>query len=116
MSSQFKININVNNKSNVESDLAAKKTKILKAWGIKWQEIVTKIITQKGIIDTGALKNSMSTRYRTAQGILQVGTNIEYAKAHELGTSEIKARPYLKPSVMEYKDTYENIAKSILEE
>jgi len=114
MASNFKIDIKVNNRRNYESALTAKKAKILKAWGIKWQELVTKIITQKKIVDTGRLRASMD--YKVGDSKVTVGTNVTYGKFIELSTSKQPARPFLKPSVMEYKDTYKKIAKSILEE
>jgi phage gpG-like protein len=110
----FTIRITTNNRSNIEAQLLAKKRRILIAWGIKWQGLVTKIITQKRIVDTGRLRASMD--YKVKESKVIVGTNVEYSSQHELGLNGHRARPFIKPSLMDYKESYSSIAKGILEE
>ena len=38
-----------------------------------------------------------------------VGTNVEYGRAIELGTSKITARPYIRPSIENHLSKYEEI-------
>jgi phage gpG-like protein len=110
----FTIRMTTNNRSTIEAQLLAKKRRILVAWGIKWQELATKIIVTKRLVDTGRLKNSMD--YKVKESKVIVGTVVEYAAQHELGLNGHRARPFIKPSLMDYKASYASIAKGILEE
>lgn len=91
-----------------------KKQKILTAIGLKAISIWTKIINLKGVVDTGHFKNTNS--YEVNDKSVSVGAIVEYAPYLELGTSKMKARPTLKPTILEYKDSYKKIAKQIWEE
>lgn len=124
-----------NNKSEVESDLKIKEQKILYAIGLKWQEICTKIITRNGIVDTGRLRASLTFITSTKRGgpisfapnskpsdflkgssggkEVIVGSNVVYALRQEI---ENKKGAFLKPSILNYREDYENVTKSILEE
>ena len=52
-------------------------------------------------VDTGALRDSILHEYdsSTKSEIIGVPERIDYGKYQELGTSKMKAQPYLKPSV-----------------
>lgn len=64
-------------------------------------------------VDTGRLRNSIS---HSAQGnTAYIGTNVEYARYVELGTSRQKAQPYLKPAATEHGDEYKEIVKNELQ-
>lgn len=83
----------------------------LEAYGNNWLKIVDRIIVQKDIIETGALRESMSfevdkdkvevtcgvKRGFTAHGRLPEN----YAIYQELGTARIRARPFIVPSIQE---------------
>ena len=105
----------------------------LEAIGIQAESDVVKVITEKRIVDTGRLRDSIT--YKTARGgdsakgaarsgdevqgspdkdSVYIGTNVEYAAYHEYGTSRIVARPYLKPGIMNNLSTYKEIAKKML--
>lgn len=43
-----------------------------------------------------------------------VGTNVEYASCVEFGTTRMRARPYLKPALMNHIDEYKTIAQTEL--
>lgn len=43
-----------------------------------------------------------------------VGTNVEYAPYVEFGTTRMRARPYLKPALMNHIDEYKTIAQTEL--
>lgn len=38
-----------------------------------------------------------------------IGTNVDYAAVNELGGSKMKARPYLKPAIENYREKYKQI-------
>lgn len=115
----------------VKSEFKAKKTKILYAMGLKWLEICTKIITRNGIVDTGRLRASLSfitpkdnggngafknedkINGRAEEDNLIVGSNVKYASRQELTN---KKGSFIRPSVLNYKEDYKNIAETILKE
>lgn len=100
------------NTGRAKSEFNAKRTRILNAIGLKWQEIVVKIINQKGIVDTGALRNSMTFRLNGSDSIT-VGSPKEYATKQEFTNRKGK---FLEPSLLQHKDTYKKIAENILKE
>lgn len=53
--------------------------------------------------DTGELHGSITTVENSSRAVtrFEVGANVEYAKHLELGTSKIKPRPFLGPSLAE---------------
>ena len=65
-------------------------------------------------VDTGALRNSITTSGRTTADGAQasVGTSLEYAPYVELGTSRASAQPYLQPSLQKNKRTAQQIVVS----
>lgn len=64
-------------------------------------------------VDTGRLRNSI-THAVIDENSVAIGTNVEYAIYQELGTSKMKAQPYLKPAVMEHLNEYKEIAESAM--
>lgn len=44
-----------------------------------------------------------------------IGSNVEYATYVELGTSKMKAQPYIKPAVADHADEYKQIARAMME-
>ena len=64
-------------------------------------------------VDTGRLRNSIS--HTVSDDTAYIGTNVEYARYVELGTSRQKAQPYLKPAATEHTAEYKAIMKSIME-
>ena len=65
-------------------------------------------------VDTGNLRNSITHQYSTNEQAEYVGTPVEYAAYVELGTSRMKAQPYLKPAVMDHVDELKRIAEAAL--
>ena len=47
--------------------------------------------------------------------IVYIGTNVEYAKYVELGTSRQAAKPFLKPAAADHADEYRRIFKAALD-
>lgn len=64
-------------------------------------------------VDTGRLRNSITHAiFDGEEPYVIIGSNVEYAKNVELGTSTQKAQPYLKPAAQDHKDTYQRIMNS----
>lgn len=127
-------NVNIKFEDNskfIKSEFEVKKNKILYAMGLKWLEICTKIITVNGIVDTGRLRASLSfitpiesggngaietgddITGRSEEGSIIVGSNVKYAAKQELTN---KKGSFIKPSILDYKEDYKEIAKTILKE
>lgn len=72
--------------------------------------------SKSGYIRTGRLRNSIGYGVDTDEPAVYIGSNVEYAPYVELGTSKMRARPFLKPAVEnyagEYKDLLEQAMKS----
>lgn len=112
-----------------------KKKKILYAWGLKWQSLCTQIITRNRIVITGRLRSSLTfiTPNKVGAPIsrvadsknsdflngsapedsLIVGSNVQYASKQELNNPK---GAFVKPAIMNYRDTYKNIAQQIMRE
>lgn len=65
-------------------------------------------------VDTGRLRNSIT--HAVEGDAVYIGTNVEYAPYVELGTSRMKARPFLGPAAenhgQEYKELFEAAMKN----
>lgn len=127
------------NSNKFKTELNRKRMKLTYAIGLKWLEICTKIITVNGIVDTGRLRASLSfiTPYQSSgansfsgsaedskasdrirgksgeDGVVIVGSNVKYASKQELTN---KKGAFLKPSITDYKQDYEEVTKAILKE
>lgn len=96
-------------------------------------------ITSYPAVDTGRLRNSITfaisgekantTTYTdNNKGVynysgtapddkekaVYIGTNVEYGKHVELGTSKMEARPFLKPAATEHSEEYKRIMEAAL--
>lgn len=78
--------ISADNSEAVLQELSTKLEAILEAWGIQGVGAVQDIITSESRIDTGAMRNSISYQVDLNDQSVMIGTNIEYAIYHELGT------------------------------
>lgn len=98
-------------KDNVEeclTALAKAKKRGLDAIGATAEGYAKKICP----VDTGRLRNSIS---HTQDGDnAYIGTNVEYAPYVELGTSRMKAQPYLRPAATEHNDEYKALMEASL--
>lgn len=65
-------------------------------------------------VDTGRLRNSIS--HAVEGDAVYIGTNVEYAPYVELGTSRMRARPFLGPAAenhgQKYKELFEAAMKN----
>lgn len=67
-------------------------------------------------VDTGYLRNSI-THETSVDGTAYaavIGTNTEYAKHVEMGTSKQRAQPYLKPAAADHAGKYAAIFREAL--
>lgn len=78
--------ISADNTEAVLQELSTKLEAILEAWGIQGVGAVQDIITSESRIDTGAMRNGISHQVDLKDQSVLIGTNVEYAIYHELGT------------------------------
>lgn len=60
-------------------------------------------------VDTGNLRNSLTSEVDSADKSVIIGTPVEYAPFVEYGTSRQRAQPYLRPAVENHMDEYKRI-------
>ena len=65
-------------------------------------------------VRTGRLRNSLTHAVAMNEKAVYIGSAVEYAAYVELGTSRMRARPYLRPAVANYTDEYKNLIKQAL--
>jgi HK97 gp10 family phage protein len=65
-------------------------------------------------VDTGRLRNSITNAVRVDEKSVYIGSNVSYAAFVELGTSRMKARPYLKPAATQHSAEYKSLAEQAL--
>ena len=63
--------------------------------------------------DTGRLRASLT--HLVDDRSVTIGTNVEYGKYQELGTSKMEAQPFLWPAIVNNIDEYKDILRSELE-
>ena len=64
-------------------------------------------------VDTGRLRGSIT--HLVDDRSVTIGTNVEYGKYQELGTSKMKAQPFLWPAIVNNIDEYKDILRNELE-
>ena len=110
MADNISLRITANNVDKVQGDLKFKKRKILTAFGIKWQSMVTPLVPVK----TGALRQSMT--YELKGDILIVGSAKEYAPKINNGFKGYKGKKFLERTTAQKSAVYEKIAEKIFKE
>lgn len=68
----------------------------------------------KTYIRTGRLRNSLTHSVAMNEKAVYIGSAVGYAAPVELGTSRMRARPYLRPAVTNYTDEYKSLIKQAL--
>ena len=101
------------NSSKFKQETNDKVGQILTAIGLKAVTIWQKEITSLKIVDTGRFRNSTTSEVNRSDKSVTIGSNVFYARYLELGTSRMKARPSLKNTIMNYRDSYKKIAEQI---
>ena len=126
------------NSSLILAELERKKTAILEAIGTQAEAHAKLNITNAGRVDTGRMRNSIS--HTVVGDTAFIGSNLEYAVWHEVGTGiyaddgkgrkspwaykdskgvwhntkGLKPIHFLRNAISEHKDEYEQIAVNIL--
>lgn len=65
-------------------------------------------------VDTGRLRNSITHEVRMDEKSAYIGSNVEYAAFVEMGTTRMKARPYLRPAATNHTEEYKSLVKQAL--
>lgn len=65
-------------------------------------------------VDTGRLRNSITSAVDSGEKAAYIGTNVEYAPYVEFGTSRQKAQPFLTPAAQNHGEEYRAILESEL--
>ncbi len=141
MARQPGIDVNItDNSDEVRRAFSEALEKALMEMGIEAEAHAKEIITAKGAIDTGRLRNSITwaiggekanissysadrgegggtyegTAPKRSEPAVYIGTNVEYAPWVEAGTSRMAKRPFLRPAVMDFRDEYKEILENNL--
>lgn len=69
---------------------------------------------KSGYVRTGRLKNSLTHAIAPDEGAVYIGSNVEYAAFVEIGTTKMKARPYLRPAATQYTEQYKELVEMAL--
>lgn len=91
----------------------------IRAWllavGMDASSTTQKIINDIPLVDTGRLKNSIYPVITQPHSI-DVGTNVEYAKYHELGTRSLPARHFLSKGTTMHAKEYSEMLEDALKQ
>lgn len=83
----FKIEVDIiYNKQKVLEAMSDAVERGLEAIGLTAEGYAKETITEAGRIDTGLMRNSISHRVKEEENAVYIGTNVEYAVWHEVGT------------------------------
>lgn len=75
-----------------------------------------KVISGIPLVKTGRLKNSIASMVPADENTAYIGTNVEYAKYHELGTRKLPARHFLRDGVSKHASSYKSLLEQKLKE
>ncbi len=108
-------NVKVENNANAfKSEMDNRIGEVLVALGIKATSIWQKIITEKKVVDTGRFRNSVQWSVNKPGKKVIIGSGVKYSQFLELGTYKMKARPTLKPALLDYKEEYKSLIEEML--
>lgn len=103
--------------------------KALEEIGIEAEAHAKEIITEKGAVDTGRLRNSVTWAVggekpnasgysgiapKKDEPCVYIGTNVHYAPYIEFGTSKMPERSFIREAIEENKDEYQKIVENNL--
>lgn len=108
---KFEIKVE-NNVPRAKSELKSKLRKIFEMWGVFLTKEWVMRIKKAKLIDTGRFMNGVTYKSDDKQTI--IGNPVEYSSFLENGTSKMRARPTLKPAIMENREKLKNIAEKEL--
>lgn len=117
MATRIEFTMTVNNFPHFESLLESKKEMILNSIGdyVKTEAVVRTPVGQynNGRVG-GRLRDSIDHKIDTSIGVVYIGTDVEYAKYVEKGTSKMSAQPYLTPAAEENVGNIATIVEQIM--
>lgn len=70
--------------------------------------------SKSGYVRTGHLLNSITYGVDTNEPAVYIGSNVKYAPYVELGTSKMRARPFLKPAAENYGEQYKELLQQAM--
>ena len=65
-------------------------------------------------VDTGRLRNSITSTVDSGEKAAYIGTNVEYAPYVEMGTSRMREQPFLRPAAQDHGAEYRAILEDEL--
>lgn len=65
-------------------------------------------------VDTGRLRNSITSTVGSGEKAAYIGTNVEYAPYVEMGTSRMREQPFLRPAAQNHGAEYRDILEAEL--
>lgn len=68
----------------------------------------------KAPVATGRLKGSIRHSVDSGEQSVSLGTDVHYASFVELGTSKMRAQPYLRPAIQDHSSEYRGILEKHL--
>jgi len=104
------------NSQQIKTQFENNLNKALEMMGVKNQELSTKEITDMRAVDTGRLRASMTYQVDAPNKQVIVGTNVSYAPYVHEGTHRMASRPFLKNSILNYREDYKEIIQKTLGE
>lgn len=137
MADQY-VEIRADNRAAAMNEMKERILTGLEACGMAGEGYAKANLTQKGHVDTGNLRNSVTHKVDSAEPAAYIGTDVEYGKYIEMGTGKYAAGgrqtawswqdedgkwhkttgmrpdPWLKPAVSENMNVYGEIMKNAL--
>lgn len=108
--------IKVNIEDNSEQFLAEARTKI-NAWLEAIGEDAAGTAADFAPVDTGRLKNSISSAVVESENCVYIGTNVEYAPYQEFGTSKgVVGKHFIQFGCTAHLEDYKNLLETMLKE
>lgn len=108
---KFEIKVE-NNVPRAKSELKTKLRKIYGTWAMFLTKEWVMRIKKEKLIDTSRFMNGVTGKSDDKQTIM--GNPVEYSSFLENGTSRMRARPTLKPAIMENREKLKEIAEKEL--
>lgn len=103
------------NTEEVKAKLLEKIERGLIACGLAAEGHAKQALTDQKAVDTGRLRNSITNQVDMSEQAVYIGTNVEYAAYVELGTSRMRARPYLRPAAQNHGSEYQELLRQAME-
>lgn len=111
-----------NNKAAILAEMSERKRRALEAVGITAENngvvevnrAVYDTPPSPNYVRTGNLRQSITHAVQEDQQCVVIGCRIEYAPDVELGNSQMHARPFLRPAVVNYQNDYKDMFDAIM--